>query len=171
MDINLNLPASQLVQLEILAAMLLSLLLGGLIGYERETANKPAGLRTHMLVAAAVTLIVDLGDIVIAIFSQETAGSSVVQADPIRIIEAVTAGISFLGAGTILRRSDASTVEGLTTAASILFTAAIGISVALSQFIIAIGGTVLALIVLRLVHVLERQVRDTAEEVIEAMND
>lgn len=168
---DLNLPASLLMQLEVLGAMLLSLLLGGLIGYEREAAHKPAGLRTHMLVAAAVTLIVDLGDIVIAIFSQETAGSQLVQADPIRIIEAVTAGISFLGAGTILRHTDARTVEGLTTAASILFTAAIGISVALSQFIIAIGGTILALMILRLVHALETRMRETAEDVIDAIND
>lgn len=151
------------VQLRILGAMLLSLLLGGLIGFERETANKPAGLRTHMLVAAAVTLIVDLGDVVIAIFSQETVGSDVVQADPIRIIEAVTAGISFLGAGTILQRRN-KTIEGLTTAASILFTAAIGISVALSQYVVAIGGTTLALFVLRLVQVTENMIGNQATD-------
>lgn len=148
-----------ITQVEILGAMLLSLLLGGLIGFERETANKPAGLRTHMLVAAAVTLIVDLGDVVIASFRQETMGG-LVQTDPLRIIEAVTAGISFLGAGTILRRQKGETVEGLTTAASILFTAAIGIAVALSQFILAIGGTTVALFVLRLVQIFESRVTD-----------
>lgn len=146
-------------QLEILGAMFISLVLGGLIGFEREAADKPAGLRTHMLVAAAVTLIVDLGDVAIQIFSDRAVSNSLVRADPIRIIEAVTAGISFLGAGTILRRRGGKDIEGLTTAASILFTAAVGIAVALSQYIIAVGGTFLALFVLRMVHLVESLIR------------
>ncbi len=146
-----------LPQLQVLAAMLLSLFLGGLIGYERETANKPAGLRTHMMVASAVTLIVQMGNIVVIQFVRQEVASGVVNTDPIRIVEAVTAGVGFLGAGTIIqRRGD---VEGLTTAASIFFTAAIGIAVALSQFIIAVGGTVLALLTLRVVHAVERRLR------------
>lgn len=155
----MNLAGLDATQLEILGAMLISLLLGGLIGFEREAANKPAGLRTHMLVAAAVTLIVDLGDVAIQIFSDRALSSNLVRADPIRIIEAVTAGISFLGAGTILRRRGGKDIEGLTTAASILFTAAVGIAVALSQYIIAVGGTFLALFVLRLVHIVENFLR------------
>lgn len=152
------------VQLRVLAAMLLSLFLGGLIGFERETANKPAGLRTHMLVAGAVTLIVSLGDIAVALFAEQFLGSQVVRSDPIRIIEAVTAGISFLGAGTIIRRQGGRGIEGLTTAASILFTAAIGIAVALSQFVIAVGGTFLALFTLRMIHFLENMLRGGSSE-------
>ena len=145
---------AHLVQFQILGSVLLALFLGGLIGLEREIVGKPAGLRTHMLVAGATTLIVDLGDVAINLFTVETAGS-LVSADPLRIIEAVVSGISFLGAGTILHRQHQSGIEGLTTAASILFTAAIGISVALSQLVVAIGATLIALFILRLIQISE----------------
>ena len=148
---TLNFLTAHITEFEILGSVFLALILGGLIGVEREVADKPAGLRTHMLVAAASALLMDLGDVVITSFSGET-GQSVVQADPLRIIEAVAAGISFLGAGTILRRRGKSHVEGLTTAASILFTAGVGVSVALSQYIVAIGSTILALVTLRLIR-------------------
>lgn len=141
-------------QLEILGTVLVSLILGGLIGLEREDAEKPAGLRTHMLVAAAAALIVDLGDVMIVQFNERTLGT-LVQADPLRLIEALAAGVSFLGAGTILRHRQGKSVEGLTTAASILFTAGLGISVALSQYVVAAGTTILALITLRLVRIFE----------------
>lgn len=147
---------AHLTEFEILGSVLMALILGGLIGVEREVADKPAGLRTHMLVAAASALMIDLGDVVIHSFSGET-GTNVVQADPLRLIEAVATGISFLGAGTILRRRGKSHVEGLTTAASILFTAGVGISVALSQYVVAVGSTTLALITLRLVRWFERR--------------
>lgn len=146
-----SLLANHLTELEILGTVLVALLLGGLIGFEREDAHKPAGLRTHMLVAAAAALIVDLGDVMITHFHQQTLGS-LVQADPLRLIEAVTTGVSFLGAGTILRSRHGKGVEGLTTAASVLFTAALGVSVALSQYVVAVGSTLLALITLRLIR-------------------
>ena len=143
-----------LTELEILGSVLVALILGGLIGLEREDAEKPAGLRTHMLVAAAAALIVDLGDVMLTQFSEQTVGN-LVQADPLRLIEAVATGVSFLGAGTILRRREGRAVEGLTTAASILFTAALGISVALSQYLVAVGATILALLTLRLIRIFE----------------
>lgn len=83
---------------------MISIGLGGLIGLEREIACKPAGLRTHMLVAGASTLFVILGDIIIHSFAQTTL-FGVVQADPIRIMEAIITGISFLGAGTIILKT------------------------------------------------------------------
>ena len=146
--------AGYMSELEILGTVVVALILGGLIGLEREDAEKPAGLRTHMLVAAAAALFVDLGDVMIVHFNQRTLGN-MVQADPLRLIEALAAGISFLGAGTILRRKHGESVEGLTTAASILFTAGLGISVALSQYIVAVGATLLALITLRLIRIFE----------------
>jgi putative Mg2+ transporter-C (MgtC) family protein len=72
------------------------------------------------------------------------------------IIEAVITGVSFLGAGTIIRHQRSQHVEGLTTAASLLFVAAMGVTVALSQVVLAVGLTVLVLIVLRLVRLVER---------------
>lgn len=135
------------MQFEIIGEVALAMLLGGIIGFERELADKPAGFRTQMLVAGAAALLVGLGDAVLLRFLREGEGN--VTADPIRIVEAIVTGISFLGAGTIFRRDSSEQVQGLTTAASILLCAAIGISVALRQFVLAVGVTVLALIVLR----------------------
>lgn len=134
------------------------MLLGALLGLERELADKPAGLRTHMLVTGTASLLVGLSDVMIARFTIDI-DNELIQADPIRIIEAVITGVSFLGAGTIFRRSKQGDVEGLTTAASILFAAAIGISVGLNQWLLAVGLVVLALAVLRGVHFAERVVR------------
>lgn len=129
------------VLLKILAAVLL----GGVIGYERELADKPAGLRTHMLVAASATLIVGLGESLVSMFQPTES----LRFDPIRLVEAVIVGISFLGAGTILHREKDLRVEGLTTAASLLFTAVIGISVAVNQIVLAIGAVVITLLITR----------------------
>jgi putative Mg2+ transporter-C (MgtC) family protein len=84
-------------------------------------------------------------------------GVELVRSDPVRIIEAVVTGISFLGAGTIILRRGKRQVEGLTTAASILFTAAVGVCVALSQLVLAVGATLLVLLILRGLGLLERQ--------------
>ncbi len=122
------------------------MLLGAAVGVERELADKPAGLRTHMLVAGAAAILVSLSDVVLAYFAANS--SSEIRSDPIRMIEAVITGVSFLGAGTILRRRRSEQVEGLTTAASLLLTAAIGICVGLSEIGLAVGVTVLALLTL-----------------------
>ncbi len=142
-------------QVQILAYVALAMLLGAMIGLDREFAGKPAGLRTHMLVAGAATLLVTLSDLMVKEFSVDLS-SQLVRADPIRIIEAVITGVSFLGAGTIIRSRSDRQVEGLTTAASILLAAALGICVALSQLMLAVGVTILALITLRGVNVFER---------------
>lgn len=124
--------------------VLYAMLLGGLMGLERELAKKPAGLRTHMLVTGSATLMVVLGDIMINSYSGGAVVDAI-QADPIRIMEAIITGISFLGAGTIIFRDRDETVEGLTTAASILFASAIGITVALEQFLLAGILTIVAI--------------------------
>jgi putative Mg2+ transporter-C (MgtC) family protein len=97
-------------------------LLGALLGWERERAGKAAGLRTHMLVALGAALFV--------LFPAE-AGMDI--ADLSRVIQGVATGIGFIGAGTILKRPEAEHVEGLTTAASIWLTGAIGMSVGAGQ--------------------------------------
>ena len=135
------------MQFEIIGEVALAMLLGGVIGFEREMADKPAGFRTQMLVAGASALLVGLGDALLLRFLVE--GRSSVTADPIRIVEAIVTGVSFLCAGTIFRRSSSEQVQGLTTAASLLLCASVGISVALRQFVLAVGVTFLALIVLR----------------------
>jgi putative Mg2+ transporter-C (MgtC) family protein len=135
-------------QFQVLAYAALAMLLGGLVGLDREAARKPAGLRTHMLVSGAAALMVLMGQVMVRNYDAKLA--SLLTSDPIRIIEAIITGVSFLGAGTIIRNHrQGNQVEGLTTAASLLLAAAIGISVALSQWIVAVGLTLLVLLVLR----------------------
>lgn len=151
------------MQLQILIQVALALGLGALVGLERELANKPAGFRTHMLVGASATLLMAAGDVIV-----ENIDPSVSQlrVDPIRVLEAVVTGVSFLGAGTIIHQRDGSGVEGLTTAASLLFIATVGILVGLEQYILAVGATLLALLVLRGGHFIERWLpsRKSADE-------
>jgi putative Mg2+ transporter-C (MgtC) family protein len=146
-----------------LRAVAIALVLGAVLGFERESAAKPAGLRTHMLVAAAAALIVGLGETMIGRFSTQGAEGAP-RLDPIRLLEAVVTGVSFLGAGTILREPRGARVHGLTTAASLLLTAAIGASVALEQLGVALGVTLLALVTLRGVGWLEERWRRTATD-------
>jgi putative Mg2+ transporter-C (MgtC) family protein len=122
--------------------------LGGLIGVDRELAGKPAGLRTHMLVSGAATLLVSLGTFIVQ-GAVDVLAIETVRSDPIRIVEAVITGVSFLGAGTIIRDQSRGQVEGLTTAGSILLAAAVGVSVALGQGLLAVGVTLLILITLQ----------------------
>jgi putative Mg2+ transporter-C (MgtC) family protein len=131
--------------LAVLVRVGLAIVLGGVVGFEREAARKPAGLRTHMLVAGAAALLVALGNLLVGRFAQEANLNS----DPIRILEAIVVGVSFLGAGTIFRREGTDVVEGLTTGASLLFTAAIAVGVALEQYVLCAGATVLVLLINR----------------------
>lgn len=136
-----------------LILVLIAGVLGGLIGLEREIANKPAGLRTHMFVAASAAMFMLLGDAVIDLFARHNPGVEI-QPDPIRMMQAIVVGISFLGAGTIVHSAGAH-VEGLTTAASILLTAGVGMAVAAEQLVLASGVSIIALAVLYLVGLVE----------------
>ncbi len=135
------------LQLQIAGQVLLAMFLSGLIGYERETKEKPAGLRTHILVGGAAALFVGLGDVVTRRMVA-SLGTTLVRVDAIRIIQAIVTGIAFLGAGTIMRRSDEEEARGLTTAASILFVSGIGITVASAEYVLAVLITLFGLFVL-----------------------
>jgi putative Mg2+ transporter-C (MgtC) family protein len=149
-------PEAWIDQLAVLGDMAVAMLLGGLVGYERELAGKPAGFRTHMLVAGAAALFVGLGHSLLASF--DPGSDTLLRYDPIRVIEAVITGISFLGAGTIFR-AKSDHVSGLTTAASLLVCGGIGIAVAADRYVVAIGATLLALLVLRSLAAVEGWVR------------
>lgn len=124
-------------------------LLGGAIGFERELRQRPAGLRTHMLVAAASALIVSLSESLRATAHPSEA------VDPVRTVQAVVMGVTFLGAGTIFRDGTPQRVSGLTTAATLLVAAGLGIAVALRQWVLACGTTLLALLILHVFGRLE----------------
>lgn len=146
-------------QLQVLASVVVAMLLGGAIGFEREAASRPAGLRTHMLVAAASALLVSVGNMLIVHFSSQGYGGAVLRIDPMRLVEAVVTAVGFLGAGTIFRHGSKDVVIGLTTAASLLMVAVVGIVVGLQQYVVATGATVLALLVLWLLRRLEHPAR------------
>jgi putative Mg2+ transporter-C (MgtC) family protein len=143
-----------------LGLLLLSAVLGGAIGLERELRGKAAGLRTHIFIAVAATLFMILGRVLIAGFELAEGNAANVTPDPTRTMHAVIVGISFIGAGTIIQRGGAS-VAGLTTAASIWLVAAIGIAVAVGQWPLAIMVTVLALIVLIVLGWVEQRLGKT----------
>ncbi|SMG46022.1 putative Mg2+ transporter-C (MgtC) family protein [Marivirga sericea] len=132
-------------------------ILTGLIGWEREVKDKPAGFRTNMIVGASSALILSLGEILINHYIQNGL-NNVIQPDPTRIIEAIILGISFIGAGTILKANGDSKVYYLTTAATVLFAAGIGIAVALQQYVLAVAATVLLLIINKVANLLKKKV-------------
>lgn len=133
-------------QTNILMDVCIAFLLGGILGIEREWKSKPAGLRTNMIIAGAAALFVSLGRVVIADFSLIIESESY-GVDPIRMLHAVIVGVSFIGAGTILKSSKKTMVRYLTTAATILISAAIGISIALKQYILGVGVTLILVII------------------------
>ena len=145
-------------QLGLLSRLLVALILAGALGWERESRGKAAGLRTHMLVGMSAALFVILGEEMVNDFANVNAP---LRLDPIVVLSAVASGISFLGAGSIFVSRD-STVKGLTTAASILATSAVGIAAGLERYVLAVGSTLLLLIVLSLLGRLEP--RDKGEE-------
>lgn len=156
------LTASWSTQLTVLLTVAYAMALGGLIGWERELKDRPAGFRTHMLIAGAAALLVGLGDLLGIRFSGNEY-RELVRVDPLRVIEAVVAAVGFLGAGAIFRRTGGSGVSGLTTAASMLMAAAIGIATGLHGYLLAIGVTLLTLAVLWLLRILERRIEDRRE--------
>jgi len=145
-----------------LAEALVALLLGGLVGFEREAAGKWAGIRTHMLVCLSAFLFVELGLLVTAASAQVWAGAGVpegaLSADPVRIIQAVVVGISFVGAGAVFRDPDRNVARGLTTAATLLVVAPVGVAVALGRYVLAAGVAVLVVALLRVLGRVERRV-------------
>jgi putative Mg2+ transporter-C (MgtC) family protein len=134
-------------QLAATVQVIIASALGAIVGIEREMANRPAGFRTHAIMAGTAALLVVLADHLVLNVTAETA-AGVVQADPIRIVQAIVVGVSFLGAGTIFRSRE-NTVVGLTTGASLLLVAGIGIAVAVGLLYLAILVTVFGLLVLR----------------------
>lgn len=132
----------------IIVRLSVAVLLGGLIGYERESQGKSAGLRTHMLVALGAALFV---------LAPTLSGMNV--GDQSRVLQGIIAGIGFLGAGAIIKsQTQGSEVRGLTTAASIWLTAAVGIAAGMGREILAIASTLLALFILDVLHRLERRI-------------
>lgn len=123
--------------------LVLAVVLGGLLGFERELAGKAAGVRTHMLATMGTALFV-------MAIEQEGASDESVS----RVIQGIAAGIGFICAGTILKGRDMADVQGLTTAGGLWLATAIGVAVGLGRGATAILATVLALLILHVLPLL-----------------
>ena len=126
--------------------LVVAAVLGGLVGAEREWVGKAAGLRTHMLVSLGAALFV-LGP----------TEAGLAEGDASRIIQGVAAGIGFIGAGTILKRADREEIQGLTTAASIWLTAAVGIAAAVGPMWVPAVCVVCGLLILSAASLVQRR--------------
>lgn len=125
----------------IVLRLMVAVLLGGLLGYERETVGASAGLRTHMLVS--------LGSALFVLIPLQ-AGMEI--SDISRVLQGVTAGIGFIGAGAILKHHQQDDVKGVTTAASVWLTAAVGIAAGMGREATAVLSALFALVILGLLR-------------------
>lgn len=122
---------------QLVVRLTVAVMLGAILGYQRETVHKPAGLRTHMLVSLAAALFA---------ITPRMAGMDAAAVS--RVIQGLAAGMGFIGGGAILKLSDRQQVHGLTTAASLWLVTAVGVSAGLGHFAAAVASTVLGFAIL-----------------------
>lgn len=132
------------LQIESIIKILIAVLVGGLIGLERESASRPAGLRTHILVCVASAMVMDMNLMM---------AKEYFNADPMRLGAQVISGMGFLGAGTIIK--EGASVKGLTTAAGLWSVACLGLVVGSGQFLMALFAALVMLITLKTFNQLE----------------
>jgi putative Mg2+ transporter-C (MgtC) family protein len=143
----------------IVIRLLVAMLLGGIVGYQREHTGKPAGLRTHMLVAMGA-----------ALFVLAPAEAGMTSTDVSRVIQGLATGIGFIGAGAILKLSEQREIRGLTSAATVWMTAAMGVAVGLGRIGMALLSALLTWFILAVVGKVEHRIiaaqaaRDDAPE-------
>lgn len=149
---NIGLIETHTPQHIILIRLLIAAVLGAMIGFEREMSHGGAGLRTHILIAVAAALFTLLAFEIFHL--SEVVGSG--RADPIRAVEAVTAGIAFLGAGAIFRLR--GNVQGLTTGAGMWLAGALGVASALGYYVVGFTVAIFAVVVLAALRAFAHQI-------------
>lgn len=137
-------------ELSLLIRVGVACILSGIIGFDREQSNKPAGLRTHMLVGVGASMFIVLGELILVYPGYQDEN---MRFDALRIIEAVVGGVAFLGAGTIFFSRGENVVQGLTTAASLWVTAAVGMAAGLEHYVFAVTTTLIVVAILQLFRV------------------
>ncbi len=152
------LDARQLVQ--VLVRLVAATLLGAVVGLQRERAGKPAGLRTHMLVTLGT-----------AVFVISSAGVGMSLEGLSRVIQGIVTGIGFIGAGSILKLDEERDIRGLTTAAGVWMTAAIGVSCGLGSIGVALLSTIFTIFILSWATRIERRVNERRAAEAEAKNN
>jgi putative Mg2+ transporter-C (MgtC) family protein len=142
-------------QLErVLLRVVTATVLGAIVGFEREKAGKPAGFRTHILVCLGTAIVV-----------LSCAGSGMTMDGLSRVIQGIVTGIGFIGAGSILKLSEQRDIQGLTTAAGLWMTAAIGVACGLGTIGLALIAAVMTLIVLGVLRAMEARATALTEKV------
>jgi putative Mg2+ transporter-C (MgtC) family protein len=137
----------------VIIRLLGAMVLGGLVGIQRERTHKPAGLRTHMLVClGTAAFVTSCGAVGMAFDAQS------------RVIQGIVTGLGFIGAGSILKLSQEHEIRGLTTAAGVWMTAAIGVTIGLGALGVAILATILTLIILAVARKFETFVQRKRDE-------
>lgn len=128
-------------EFELILRLIIAAALGGIIGLERESVHKPAGLRTHMFVAVGAALFTILSvEAIPEMYPEATI-------DPTRMISAILTGIGFLGAGVIIHKSNHQ-VEGITTAAGLWMASGIGIATGIGYYVLSVTSVIISLIIL-----------------------
>lgn len=146
--------------MHVLIRLLAATVLGAIIGAQREKAGKPAGLRTHMLVTVGT-----------AVFVLACSGVGMGQDALSRVIQGIVTGIGFIGAGSILKLDRERDIQGLTTAASVWMTAAVGVAVGLGSLGVAILSTIFTLLILSLAKRFEPRDGHTPPARVEPADD
>src|SRR5215813_11661647 len=131
----------------IVIRLLVAMLLGGIVGFQREHTGKPAGLRTHMLVAMGA-----------ALFVLAPAEAGMTSTDVSRVIQGLATGIGFIGAGAILKLSEEREIRGLTTAAGLWMTAAMGVAAGLGRIGMALLSALLTWFILAVIGKAEHRI-------------
>lgn len=144
----------------VLIRLLAATVLGAIIGFQRERAGKPAGLRTHMLVTLGT-----------AVFVLACSGVGMSSDGLSRVIQGIVTGIGFIGAGSILKLDRQRDIQGLTTAAGIWMTAAVGVAVGLGSLGVALLSTVFALIILSFTKRFEPRTEQERAPHVESADD
>ncbi len=147
------------LELDLLLKLVLAVVLGGAVGWERETSGKPAGLRTNILICLGATLLTDVS---LRMPLLGPGVTDVTVADPARLAAQIVSGIGFLGAGTIIQAR--GSVTGLTTAATLWVVAAIGIAIGVGGYVPAVGSTLLVLLVLVPMQWMEKRMEEGRTE-------
>lgn len=143
----------------VIIRLIAATILGGVVGIQREKARKPAGLRTHILVSLGT-----------AVFVLACSGVGMSMDGLSRVIQGIVTGIGFIGAGSILKLNEERDIQGLTTAAGVWMTAAIGVAVGLGSLGVALLSTFFTLIILTLAGPLEDRNEKRQEAKVEEKN-
>lgn len=151
---------------EIIARLLLGTLLGGIIGFERQSHGRPAGFRTQLLVCVACVLLMLISE---GYSAQNIQDAGYLRLDPTRIAAGAMTGVGFLGAGVILKTGFA--IQGLTTAACIWIVAAIGLAIGAGQYIAGITGFIITFFSLWFLRIVEVRIPQLAYKYVRLVTD